>query len=167
MIWVVLFDQKWFNYRLKNLRTWRRAFQCYSTERVLETTCHSKWDWVPERPSPIWSWAEMGNWGEKNLLKFIDLNLFTISEGPASWGFKLRNKRAEILVFILISLWDSPSPSTQDTFISCEVGNTNTSLTELTPFLSIHQLKHLLGQQWGRGHCHLWGSTGTIWEWMK
>lgn len=108
-----------------------------------------------------------GKLGGKNLLKFIDLNLFKVSEGLASWGFKLRNKRAEILVFILISLWDPPFPSTQDTFISCELGNTNTSVTELTPFLSIHRLKHLLGQQWGRGHCHLWGSTGTIWEWMK
>lgn len=55
-----------------------------------------------------------GNW-EKKLLKFIDLNLFTTSEGPAGWEFKLKNKRTEMLVSILLSLWDPYS--TQDTFV--------------------------------------------------
>lgn len=78
-------------------------------------------DHVPFKigPSPrkrfIFVVGSDGNWEKKNLFKFIDLNLFTTSKGPAGWEFKLKNKRTEMLVSILHSLWDPYS--TQDTFV--------------------------------------------------
>ena len=115
-------DQKWFHYRPKKLWLERRAFRCYAIERVVETTCHSKWDRVLERDLCLVMCGD-GKLRQKQntkLLEFIDLNLFTKSKGPAGWGFKLKNKRTEPLVFILLSLWDPYR--TQDTFVSCAAG---------------------------------------------
>jgi hypothetical protein len=68
------------------------VFQCYSIERVLETTGHSKWDCFPDRDfisGHGWRWEIRG----ENLLKFIGLNSFTTNQSLIGSGLKLRNQK--------------------------------------------------------------------------